>query len=208
MTPEIPITPSTDFIIPPISKISMIPSSDFSQDPIFEVSSLTPFSEVKSIPQSDVYPIAEKYLKAREGLEVLMNLGHSTSRVGDEEVGGNLVVSVIPLPSSFKLIVLEEKRTSTAYPVFIDTSGVVSDNSDVSFRDYSFNRFNKIVVRKKTKKNESLVMWTSKVVTPEDKAVEAASVIGAFVALNYEQEEEVRKEIHSLRGQVVDLEDR
>ena len=109
-----------------------------------------------------------------------------------------MVVSVIPLPSSSELIVSEEILTSTVDHVVMDTSGVVSGNSIVSFKDYSFNRSNKTIVRKNTKENESLVMWTSKVVTPEDKAVETASVIGAFTALNYEQAKEVCKEIHSL----------
>jgi len=99
-----------------------------------------------------------------------------------------------------RMIVPKERISSMTNPTVMDTFGVVSDNSVVSFGDYSFNRSNKIVVRKKTKKNESLVMWTSKLVTPEDKAFEAASVIGAFTALNYEQAEEVCKEIHSLRG--------
>jgi len=61
-------------------------------------------------------------------------------------------------------------------------------------------------VKRKPKKNESLIMWSSKVKAPEDKAVEVVSVIGAFAALNYEQDQEVCKEVESLRKQVVDLE--
>lgn len=177
-----------EVLIAPISTSFLPLSSDNSLPPIPDNLQIS-IPDNQSVPKPNVNPIMEISSTTPGDSSLLINVGHSTSVMGNEEVKGNLIVLVgfqpdqIPLT---ELVVSEESSVAEVHLDVLDIVGVTADSFVVSFGDYSFNKANKTVIRKKTKKNESLVMWTSKISTLKDKNVEVASVIGAFAALNYE----------------------
>jgi len=91
------------------------------------------------MPQSDMSPIAKISPEAHEDSTMLINVSHSTSVLGEEEVGGNLIVYVGPLThqnSSAELIVSEERPVSEVHPGILDIVGVSADSFVLSFGDY------------------------------------------------------------------------
>ena len=82
------------------------------------------------------------------------------------------------------------------------TSEVEADNTIISVGDYSFHTKSKVVMRKRTKKYEGAILWTPQGDRPEQRAMQSASALGAFAAMNLGATDDSRKEIESLRAQV------
>ena len=85
------------------------------------------------------------------------------------------------------------------------TSVVEADNTIVSVGDYSFHTKSKAVMRKRTKKSEEAVIWTPQGENPEQSAMQSASALGVFAAMNLGAVDDARREIESLRAQVLEL---
>ena len=68
--------------------------------------------------------------------------------------------------------------------------------------DYSFHTKSKVVMRKRTKKSEGAILWTPQGDRPEQRAMQSASALGAFTAMNLGAADNSRKEIESLKAQV------
>ena len=82
------------------------------------------------------------------------------------------------------------------------TTEVEEDNTIISVGYFSFHSKPKMVMRRRTKKAEGVVLWAPQGEKPEERAMESASALGAFVAMNLGAADESRKDIESLRAQV------
>ena len=82
------------------------------------------------------------------------------------------------------------------------TTEVEEDNTIISMGDYSFHSKPKVVMRKRTKKAEGAILWTPQGDKPEERAMESASALGAFAAMNLGAADDTPKEMESLRAQV------
>ena len=81
----------------------------------------------------------------------------------------------------------------------------MADDSVISIGDYYFSNVAKVVVKNKSRKKNLGVMWKAQTDDPSEKAVEVASVLGAFATYNYDQVEEVKKNTESMKNQVTQL---
>lgn len=82
------------------------------------------------------------------------------------------------------------------------TSEVEADNTVISVGDYLFHMKSKVVMRKRMKRSEGAILWTPQGDKPEQRAMQSASTLGAFAAMNLGAANDSRREIESLRVQV------
>ena len=80
------------------------------------------------------------------------------------------------------------------------TTEVEEDNTIISVGNFSFHSKPKVVMRKRTKKTEVVILWTLQGDKPEQRAMESASALGTFAAMNLGEADESWKEIESLRA--------
>lgn len=85
------------------------------------------------------------------------------------------------------------------------TSEVEEDNTIVLVGDYSFHTKSKVVMRRRTKKVEGVILWTPQGDKPEERVMQSTSALGAFAAMNLGATDDSWKEIESLRTQVTAL---
>jgi len=85
------------------------------------------------------------------------------------------------------------------------TCEVKEDNTIVSVGDYSFHTKSKVVMRRRTKRAEGVILWTPQGEKPEERGMQSASGLGAFTAMNLGAADDSRREIESLISQVPTL---
>lgn len=85
------------------------------------------------------------------------------------------------------------------------TSEVEEDNTIVSVGNYSFHTKSKVVMRRRTKRTEGVILWTSQGDGPKERSIQSASALGPFAVMNLGATDDTRKEIESLRTQVAVL---
>ncbi len=86
----------------------------------------------------------------------------------------------------------------------LSTAPVEADSSVVSFRNYSFDKRSKSVVRRKSRKTNETIIWSSASNKPDVQMMDSASAMGAFAVMTISNAEETHKEMESLHAQLVD----